>query len=279
MSLPRSINFRFFVTATGHLYQILRHVGSLWSAEYPDDPFILFGTPHVSVLLLVGVCAVLLILRRNALSSAARNSLRRGTASLLVVNELLWHVWALTQNLYLLQEMLPLHLCSVMVWVSAFALWTEERRLYGAMYFLGVAGALQALLTPDAGVYGFPHFRFLQTMISHGLVFLSGVYVVTVEGYRPTPRSALLIFAGLNLYALVVGLFNAGVGSNYLYVNAKPETPSIIDLMPPWPWYLLYLELIALGFVALLCAPFLRRVSIRGVAPEEVEDVPATVRD
>ena len=208
-----------------------------------------------------------------------RRQLRLSMATLLVVNEVLWHVWAATEDLYLLKEMLPLHLCSVMVWVSAYALVAEDRRLYGAMYFLGVAGALQALLTPDAGIYGFPHFRFLQTMISHGLVFVAGIYVAAAEGYRPTRRSALGIFIGLNAYALAVGLINVVVGSNYLYVNGKPETPSIIDLMPEWPWYLLHLEVIALGFLGLLCLPFLRRKAGAGSISPEVSEVVSSAGD
>ncbi|NNE35718.1 MAG: TIGR02206 family membrane protein [Rhodothermales bacterium] len=248
-------------------FSIVPVVIRFWSADYSGDPFELFGAPHVVVLLVVVLISAVLIARGRSIPLQRHSSLRMILAVILVFNEVLWHVWALTEDMYTIHEMLPLHLCSVMVWVCAYALIKPERRLYGLMYFLGVAGSVQALITPDAGIYGFPHFRFLQTMISHGLVFVAGIYVVAVEGYRPELRSIVRVFVGLNLYALVVGLLNAAIGSNYLYVNGKPPTPSIIDLMHGWPWYLLYLEAIALGLLVLLYLPFLRTRQAAGSPP------------
>jgi len=44
--------------------------------------------------------------------------------------------------------------------MSATMLVNGSYGLYEFVYLLGIAGASQALLTPDAGAYGFPHFRF-----------------------------------------------------------------------------------------------------------------------
>ncbi|NNE46917.1 MAG: TIGR02206 family membrane protein [Rhodothermales bacterium] len=238
-----------------------RYMGQFWTIDYSGDPFELFGAPHIVVMVVVALISIALVVRGRRIDTERHAAIRRTLAALLVLNEVLWHVWAATEDVYTIQEMLPLHLCSVMVWLSAYALVRPNQHLYELMYFLGVAGSVQALLTPDAGIFGFPHFRFLQTMISHGLVFIVGIYVVAVEGYRPTRQSVVRVFLGLNLYALAVGLLNAAIGSNYLYVNGRPPTPSVIDLMPAWPWYLLYLEVIALGLLALLYLPFAGRKS------------------
>jgi hypothetical integral membrane protein (TIGR02206 family) len=66
--------------------------------------------------------------------------------------------------------MLPLQICSLMVWVSGIMLVTRSFKIYEFAYFLGIGGGLQALATPDLGIYGFPHFRFFQTFLSHGLI-------------------------------------------------------------------------------------------------------------
>jgi len=42
---------------------------------------------------------------------------------------------------------------------------TKSYPFYEFAYFMGIAGTLQALLTPDLGIYGFPHYRFFQTFI------------------------------------------------------------------------------------------------------------------
>ena len=46
------------------------------------------------------------------------------------------------------------------------------------------------------------------------------------------------------------------LGSNYLFIARKPETASLLDVLPPWPWYLPILELIAVIIVGLLYLPF-----------------------
>lgn len=152
--------------------------------------------------------------------------------------------------------MLPLHLCSVLVYLSAFMLITHNYTAYEFCYFLGVGGALQALLTPDAGRYGFPHMRFFTTMISHDLLFSAPLYLTLVEGFRPTWNSVLVVSAGTALYALFVGLANRALGSNYMYLARPPDTPSLIDMLGPWPWYIGWLVVIALGTMLLLYLPF-----------------------
>ena len=101
--------------------------------------------------------------------------------------------------------MLPLQLCSVLVWASAAMLLTRSYRLYEFVYFLGIGGATQALLTPDAGIYGFPHYRWFQTFLAHILIISSAVYMTVVEHYRPTWKSFKRVVIGFNLYIAFVG--------------------------------------------------------------------------
>lgn len=57
-------------------------------------------------------------------------------------------------------------------------------------------------------------------------------------------------------YALCVGAVNIVTGSNYLWLRHPPNAPSLLDLLGPWPWYLL--SMAAVGFLVLLVlqAPF-----------------------
>ncbi len=40
-------------------------------------------------------------------------------------------------------------------------------------------------------------------------------------------------------------------------INHKPDLPSLLDLLPPWPIYILYMELIGIVSILLLYLPFL----------------------
>lgn len=105
--------------------------------------------------------------------------------------------------------MLPLQLCPALVGVGAYGLATLNPLFYEFMYFMGIAGPLQAVLTPDAAHYGLPHVRALQTLESRGT-----------------------------------------------WTLGKPPVVSLLDVLGPWPWYLIPVVLLGILNVLLLYAPF-----------------------
>lgn len=227
-----------------------------FSFDFTGGPFQLFSTQHLIALGVIVLLNLLLVIRRKSISETAGRKLRYAMAVVLVANELAWHVWNLVTGQWTVQTMLPLHLCSILVWLSAYMLVTRNYRIYEFAYLIGIAGALQALLTPDLGIYSFPHFRYFQTFLSHGLIITSAIYMTAVESYRPTPRSVLRVLVIGNLYMIGVTLLNLAIGSNYLFTAHKPVTASLLDVLPPWPWYLGIIELLAIVFVGLFYLPY-----------------------
>jgi hypothetical integral membrane protein (TIGR02206 family) len=226
-----------------------------FALNYSGAPFALFGPAHLVALALV-LCANLALIWVRHGGLRLRNTIRYTLAGILLVVETSWHLWNYFTGQWTLQTMLPLHLCSALVWLSIVMLLTKNYRIYEFAYLLGIAGALQALLTPDAGRYGFPHFRFFQVMLSHGTLVTAAMFMTVVEGFRPTPRSMLRVLVGSNLYLAAVGLVNWAIGSNYLFVAHKPVTASLLDALPAWPWYILYIEALGVIFVLLFYLPF-----------------------
>jgi hypothetical integral membrane protein (TIGR02206 family) len=231
-------------------------VEQFFAKDFTGPAFELFGPAHLTVLVIVGLLNAGLLLWGRRIPEPWRGRLRYILAAALLVNEAAWHIWNWATGQWNLQTMLPLHLCSVFVFVSAAALITKSYRLYEFVYFLGIIGAVQPLFTPDLGRYGYPHFRFFQTFISHGSIVTAAIYLTVVEGYRPTFQSLLRVLVWGNVYMAAVGVVNALLGSNYMFIARKPDTPSLIDVMPPWPWYVLVIELLAVALVTLLYLPF-----------------------
>lgn len=227
----------------------------IFSADYRGQPFVLFDSVHLITLLLIALLNIFLIRLRRS-SADTRRKIRYSMAAILWLNEIGWHIWHLYWGEWTIKTMLPLHLCSVLVWVGALGLVTKNYSIYEYLYFMGIGGALQALLTPDVGLYGFPHYRYFQTFISHGLIFTSAVYMTVIEGLRPTWKSIWRVFAGMNIYMLIVFIINQAIGSNYLFIAHKPETASILDMLPAWPYYILYIEAIGLLTCFILYIPF-----------------------
>ena len=182
-------------------------MGQFFAKDYTGSPFALFGPAHLVALSIVLLVNLAIPYFRDHSNPRSRVGFRYTLAAILIVNESLWHIWNFTTGQWTIQTMLPLHLCSVLVWVSAYMLVTKNYNIYEFAYFLGIAGAMQALLTPDAGRYGFPHFRFFQTFISHGSIILAAVYMTVVEGFRPTWKSLQHVIVYGNLYMLAVGVW------------------------------------------------------------------------
>lgn len=231
-------------------------MGEFFGKDWSGDPFVLFDSAHLSALGIILIINILIILFRKRFSPPGRTALRYTLAVILVIVETSWHLWNLSIGDWTLQTMLPFHLCSALVWLSAYMLVTKNYRVYEYAYFLGIGGAIQALLTPDAGMYGFPHFRAFQVMMSHGAIVTAAITMTFVEGFRPTWASVKRVFIGMNIYMIVIFIFNQLTGSNYLFIAHKPETASLMDILPPWPWYILYLEAIGLVLCLLLYLPY-----------------------
>lgn len=226
-----------------------------FAANYQGSAFDLFGTTHLAALGALVLLNLFLFFFKNA-SDGTKSAIRWMLALILLVNEIAWHYWNYVFGKWTIQTMLPLHLCSLLVWTGALMLITKNYRVYEFMYFMGIAGAIQALATPGIGIYNFPHFVFFQYFLSHGLIITSAIYMTVVEGFRPTWKSILRVAIWMNIYVVIVYFINTAIGSNYLMINHKPDTPSILDLFPGWPTYILYMELIGVIAVLLLYLPF-----------------------
>jgi hypothetical integral membrane protein (TIGR02206 family) len=229
---------------------------NFFSKTWSGDPFQLFESVHLVILLII-VLFNLWLLRFKGAPEATLKKVRWTMTIVLWLNEAAWHLWNIYLGTWTIQTMLPLHMCSVLIWLAGFMLIFKNYPIYEFVYFLGIGGGLQALLTPDVGIYNFPHFRFLQAFIGHGLLVTSGIYMTTVEGFRPSWKSILRVVVIGNIYMVIIYFVNSVIGSNYLMVNGKPNVKSLLDLLPAWPYYLIYVEVIAIITFLLLYLPFI----------------------
>lgn len=226
-----------------------------FSVDYAGPAFAFLGPAHVAALLSIVVLNLLLMRLRGA-SSKKRRLARWALAVTLWGSEISWQVWNLQNGTWSARTLLPLNICSVFIWLSGFMLVFKSYRIYEFAYFLGIGAAAQYLMTPDLGIYGFPHYRFFEAFTSHGLLLTAAVFMTVVEDFRPTLRSLARVIVVTNVYMAGVFAINLLIGSDYLMLNAKPATPSLLDLLPPWPYYIIWMELIGIATVLVLYLPF-----------------------
>jgi hypothetical integral membrane protein (TIGR02206 family) len=173
------------------------------------------------------------------------------------LDEILWHYWNYTEGQWTVQTMLPLHICSLLIWLGGFMLLFRNYRIYEFAYFLGLGAATQILLTSPTPLELLVQYQYFQIYISHGLLITSVVYMTAVEGFRPTWGSFFRVVAGTNLYMAVLFPLNFIIGSNYMFLACKPqEFASLLDVLPPWPYYIITMEILGILTFLLLYLPF-----------------------
>lgn len=230
--------------------------------DWTGPPFELFGRDHLLALTLVATALVVLTWRFARADEATKRSVRWGLVAALWAQEVSYHVWRLTAGTWTVKEMLPLHLCSQAVWVGGLMLLARSRRLYEYVYFAALAGGGMALATPDAGRYGWPHYRFWQFFVSHGLIVAAPVWLTFGERMRPKASSVLRAAAITAASGLAVLPLNRRIGSNYMFTARKPESASLLDRLPPWPRYLPIMGALVLAAYGVLYAPWAIRDAV-----------------
>ncbi|MEM6885067.1 MAG: TIGR02206 family membrane protein [Verrucomicrobiota bacterium] len=219
-----------------------------------DYPFNLFGLPHLTVLILTIAIPVVLCLWSRRAPEATR-SIAIGIATVLLLNKLAVFTFACVYNVIPWLERLPMHLCDWVTFIAAAALILRKQTLYELTYFWGLAGTLQATITPDLP-YGFPHFYFFTFNISHSGILIAAAFLTFGMKFRPQAISILRAFMWIQLYAVVTIVVNLLTDQNYGYLCDKPKSATLLDHLGTWPWYILSLQMMALAFFAFYYLPF-----------------------
>lgn len=178
-------------------------------------------------------------------------------AVVLVIDEVSWWVYLLAGGVpgSRLAQSLPLQLCDVAIFVAAAALWTRNQLLVEVTYFWGIAGTLQALLTPDLPQH-FPSYPYWQYYIAHGGVVAAALLLVIGMRLHPRPWAVARVAAITVAYAAFVFAVDLMTASDYMYLRAKPSSATLLDVLGPWPVYVLCASLIGIVLFAVLDAPF-----------------------
>lgn len=169
--------------------------------------------------------------------------------------ELAWIGWLLWQHAWTAAIGLPLQLCDAGTFLAAAALWTRRRGLAELLWFWAMAGTLQALLTPDVP-QPYPGFLWFQYYVAHSGIVASAWFLVAGLGVAPRPAAALRAAGLTAAYAAAVGAVDLVTGGDYLYLRRPPLQPTLLDVMGPWPWYLVSAVGLAIVLFALLQLPF-----------------------
>lgn len=153
----------------------------------------------------------------------------------------------------------PLQLTDLATVVAAYALWSQRQWAYALTYYWGLVLSVQALISPVLRGPDFPHYRFLAFYAIHLLVVWAAIYLTWGRGMRPDWRDYRLAVAVTSGWAVVTLVFNRIADTNYGFTNYKPETASVLDVLGPWPVYIVSTAALVFAVWALMTWPWVRR--------------------
>lgn len=201
------------------------------------------------------MCLALVLVARRARHSAGLLAVRLALAASLAALTAAQVLLAIREGWFSLELVVPLHLCDLSLLLAIGCLLWPHRGVTEVLYFWALSGTLLAMLTPDLR-YDFPEPEFLLFFGLHGLVVASAVTLTAGVGITPREGAPRRVFLLTIAYALLVAGVNQAFGTNFLFLCAKPENPTLLDHLGPWPFYLLACAALALAAFHLLDLPF-----------------------
>lgn len=221
--------------------------------------FPLFGIAHLAILSAIVLLAAVLTAVQRRLAPGSR-SLRLGLAATLFLDTALWDIFLVRHGLLTFPAHLPVELCDVTLYLTLIALFTLSPAVFDLAYYGALGGTTMALFTPDLWER-FPSLTTVHFFFAHGLVVAAVLYLVWSGLARPRKGSVARAMLGVNVWAVLDGSFDWIFKTNYMYLRAKPGHASLLDLLGPWPWYIVVTEGVALGLFLLLYLPFRQSAS------------------
>jgi hypothetical integral membrane protein (TIGR02206 family) len=155
-------------------------------------------------------------------------------------------------------ESVPLRLTDLATVSAAYALWSQRHWPFALTYYWGLTLSTQALISPVLKSPDFPSHQFLGFWAIHLLVVWAAIYLTWGRRMRPTWRSYRFVVVVTLVWAAATFTFNSIAGTNYGFLNGKPSTASLLDVLGPWPVYVLTAALLIVIVWALMTWPWER---------------------
>ncbi|GAA5126320.1 TIGR02206 family membrane protein [Haloechinothrix salitolerans] len=222
-----------------------------------EREFSAYGPSHWLVLLVfvVGAALVVYVGRGHRSAARARRFSRAFAVTLFALSlaDLLYETVPPD-----IERSVPLHISDLVPLVASYALFFRRQWAYALTYYWGLVLSTQALVSPALTGPDFPHVNFLFFWGSHLMVVWAAIYLTWGLGMRTDWRDYRITVMITATWAAVTMAFNTAAGANYGFLNRKSETVSVLDLLGPWPWYLLAVAALLLTVWALMTWPWVR---------------------
>lgn len=240
-----------------------------------DHLFTSYSQEHFSLLLAFLFFSIVFIQSLKKNSKEAQRKILLGVSVFLSIAQLS----KIPLNLYVgtfdITKDIPLHMCNFLPFLMIWVYTIKSRVIWATIFFWIILGVSQANFTPSVE-YSLFHFDAIRYWMVHMGLILLAIYPAFVWNWELELKDVSRTVIWLNIIALVIYGINLILNSNYLYVMDKPAGTTFFSILPPWPNYILVLEIIIIIWSLMVLGVFklVKKVGLEQIALEEKNSEP-----
>ena len=222
----------------------------------PDIGFGSYSAVHVIwLVVLIAVCVCCSIVYAKS-SERNRSAIRKIIAVALFIDEILLKQLPLLITGRWLPDYLPLHLCSINIFLIVWHAWKGGDAIGGFLYTVCIPGALAAMLFPTWACLPAWNLMSIHSFTVHILLILYPVILTAGKDIRPNWRHTPKYMGILDCMAILAYIVNILLDTNFFFlIEAEPGNP-LYWFEENWGSHLLGFPVIIAAVLLVMQGPF-----------------------
>lgn len=239
--------------------------------------FSTFGATHLIWLAAIAVIFVTAILIYRRLEPCKRNIMRIIVGCIIVSLEILKDIVAVAVGDFGVGH-LPFHLCGINILLIGFDLIKQTKTVRNFLYYIGIPGAMLAILFPNWTVLPCMNFFHLHSFIIHALLVMYPLLLVTSSEVKPNIKTMPKCILLLVCMAIPVYFINLVCDTNFMFLM-DPETGNPLGLFEKylgshlWGFPVLLPIVMFIMYIPLLIASICKKKSVEVSENKEKQEV------
>ena len=165
---------------------------------------------------------------------------------LFIIIYAIYHYLHVIAGTWSLDKRLPFHLCGFSSVISCFILFVKRKEFwFDFLFYAGVLGGLNALLTPLIDNYTGTNFFYVEYFYSRTSIIILPLYMYYYMNMKLSKFSWLKSFVALNVILVFLMPLDFLIDANYMYLKEPPAVNHPL-VSGDWPYYLVNLEFVVL---------------------------------
>ena len=216
--------------------------------------FSLFDSLHLSWIAVFLIAVVLNCLWYRKMGEQGRKRWRIVVAGLIVLDEMFKVVMLCLVGQYS-EEYLPLHLCSINIFMITFHAFKPTKLVSNFLYTVCIPGALAALLFPNWTVLPLVNFMHIHSSTVHILLALYPIVLAVAGDLNPDPKYILKTLGLLLLMSIPIYGINVLLDTNFMFLMDAETGNPLYWFEQLWGNHLLGFPVLIGAIVAVMYIP------------------------